>query len=722
MKFLEIYLNHNKMKRIILAITLIISVLIVKADEGMWLPYNLSGQSLAEMQQLGCKLTAEQIFNLNQPSLKDAIVQFGGGCTGELISPEGLLLTNHHCGLSYVQKHATVEHDYLTDGFWAYSKAEELPNPGLTVSFLANVEDVTDLVLDGVTDEETRSDVISKNIKKITKERKGERDVEIEIVPFYSGNQYIMFEYDVYRDVRLVCCPPWGIGKFGADTDNWTWPRHKGDFNIFRVYTDRDGKPAKYSENNIPMQSKHYLPINIKGVKEGDYAMILGYPGSTDRYSTSYTVKNLIESDCPSIINCRTTKLNEYRKHMDADQEVFIKYASKQASVSNYWKYAIGQKKQLVRNHVYDKRLAQEEAFKEWVNADPERQAIYGDIFNGIEEKWEILDDIIMPMTYLREAGWNGGEAVAFSRRFMRINKLINEKGSKEDIAKMAEGMKGQVAAFFKDYDKALDQDVTTALLNLFYRDIDRYVPTMIEEIGSKNGGDFTAWVNKAFEKSIFVDQAKLEKWLEKPKSLDKDPIFALAMNIIDEYANVVYPMYEAAGLAGNAGERLYMKGLMEMQTERNFYPDANFTMRLTYGTVEPYKGADAVNYSYYTTMDGVMAKYVPGNWEFDIPQDVRDLAEARDYGRYADANGNLIVNFITTNDITGGNSGSPVINGEGELIGLAFDGNWEAMSGDIMFEQKVQRTICMDARYLLWCLEKVGGVKNIINELTIIE
>ena len=710
------------MKRIILAITLIISVLIVKADEGMWLPYNLSGQSLAEMQQLGCKLTAEQIFNLNQPSLKDAIVQFGGGCTGELISPEGLLLTNHHCGLSYVQKHATVEHDYLTDGFWAYSKAEELPNPGLTVSFLANVEDVTDLVLDGVTDEETRSDVISKNIKKITKERKGERDVEIEIVPFYSGNQYIMFEYDVYRDVRLVCCPPWGIGKFGADTDNWTWPRHKGDFNIFRVYTDRDGKPAKYSENNIPMQSKHYLPINIKGVKEGDYAMILGYPGSTDRYSTSYTVKNLIESDCPSIINCRTTKLNEYRKHMDADQEVFIKYASKQASVSNYWKYAIGQKKQLVRNHVYDKRLAQEEAFKEWVNADPERQAIYGDIFNGIEEKWEILDDIIMPMTYLREAGWNGGEAVAFSRRFMRINKLINEKGSKEDIAKMAEGMKGQVAAFFKDYDKALDQDVTTALLNLFYRDIDRYVPTMIEEIGSKNGGDFTAWVNKAFEKSIFVDQAKLEKWLEKPKSLDKDPIFALAMNIIDEYANVVYPMYEAAGLAGNAGERLYMKGLMEMQTERNFYPDANFTMRLTYGTVEPYKGADAVNYSYYTTMDGVMAKYVPGNWEFDIPQDVRDLAEARDYGRYADANGNLIVNFITTNDITGGNSGSPVINGEGELIGLAFDGNWEAMSGDIMFEQKVQRTICMDARYLLWCLEKVGGVKNIINELTIIE
>ena len=710
------------MKKLVLAITLIISVIYAKADEGMWLPYSLSDKSLYEMQQMGCKLTAEQIFNLNQPSLKDAIVQFGGGCTGELISPEGLLLTNHHCGLSYVQKHATVEHDYLTDGFWAYSKAEELPNPGLTVSFLAMVVDVTDAVLEGVTDEETRSKVISENSKKIIEERKGDRDVKIEIVPFYSGNQYIMFEYDVYRDVRLVCCPPWGIGKYGADTDNWTWPRHKGDFNIFRVYTDRDGKPAKYSENNIPMQSKHYLPINIKGVKEGDYAMILGYPGSTDRYSTSYTVKNIIESEAPGYINCRTTKLNEYRKHMDADQEVFIKYASKQASVSNYWKYFIGQQKQLERNHVYDKRLEQERAFREWVFEDPSRQNVYGEIFDGIQAKWEIMDDIMMPMTYLREAGWNGGEAVAFSRRFIKINSLLNENASKEDITKAAEALKGQTETFFKDYDKALDKDVTIALLNLFYKDIKKYVPSMIAEIGAKNGGDFTEWVDKAFEKSIFVDQAKLEKWLEKPKKLDKDPIFAMTMNIIDEYNNVVIPLYQKAALKGNAGERLYMKGLMEMQTERNFYPDANFTMRLTYGTVEPYKGADAVNYSYYTTMDGVMAKYVPGNWEFDIPQDVRDLAEARDYGRYADENGNLVVNFITTNDITGGNSGSPVINGEGELIGLAFDGNWEAMSGDIMFEQKVQRTICMDARYLLWCLEKVGGVKNIINELTIIE
>lgn len=709
------------MRKLLLSITLLFCMIYAKADEGMWLPYNLSNQSLYEMQQLGCKLSAEQIFSLNQPSLKDAIVQFGGGCTGELISPEGLLLTNHHCGLSYVQKHATVEHDYLTDGFWALNKDEELPNQGLTVSFLAMLEDVTEAVLKDVVDEDTREDVINNNIKEIIKERKGDRNVEIEIVPFYSGNQYILFEYDVYEDVRLVCCPPWGIGKYGADTDNWTWPRHKGDFNIFRVYTDKDGKPAKYSKDNVPMKSKHYLPINIKGVKQGDYAMILGYPGSTDRYSTSYTVKNIVDFEGPSIVNCRTAKLNEYRKHMDADPEVFIKYASKQASVSNYWKYYIGQVKQLKRNHVYERRLEQENAFREWVAADKARQAEYGAIWTDIEKKWAMMGEIQNAFVYLREAGWNGGEAVSFSRRFKKVNDMIKVKEDKEKISQNVENIRKASDAFFKDYDMALDKDVTIALLNLFYNDIENYVPDMVATIGEKNNGDFTAWVEEAFQKSIFTDKERMEKWFNKPKRLDKDPIYALAMSFVNEYFDV-YDIYERANITGNYGERLYMKGLMEMQTERNFYPDANFTMRLTYGTVEPYKGADAVNYNYFTTMDGVMAKYIPGNWEFDIPQDVLTLYENRDYGRYADENGQLIVNFITTNDITGGNSGSPVINGEGELIGLAFDGNWEAMSGDIMFEKNVQRTICMDARYLLWCIEKVGKATNIINELTIIE
>ena len=712
------------MKKILLSIFALLTVLNMqlRADEGMWLPYNLSNQSLYEMQQLGCQLTAEDIFNLNQPSLKDAIVQFANGCTGELISPNGLLLTNHHCGLGYVQALASVEHDYLTDGFWALDMKEELSCAGLYVSFLANVEDVTASVLEGVTTKETREEIIDKNIKALKEERKGDRDIRIEIVPFYNGNQYIMFEYDVYHDVRLTACPPWGIGKYGADTDNWTWPRHKGDFCIFRVYTSPDGKPARYSEENIPMQSKHYLPINIKGVEQGDYAMIMGYPGSTDRYSTSRTISNIIEQEGPSIIDCRTTKLNAYRKHMDADQEVFIKYASKQASVSNYWKYYIGQVKQLQRNRVYDRRYAQEEEFRAWVNADENRIAEYGAIFDGVNAKWEILDEINKPMTYLREAGWNGGEAISFSRRFIKINNMLKSKASKEEIAEAANALNASAESFYKDYDMALDKDVTIDLLNLIYKDIDKYVPSMITEIGDKNNGNFTAWVNDAFNKSIFVNQERLNKWLAKPKKLDKDPIFAMTMNIIEVYNDVIIPMYLEAAEAGDEAERLYIKGLMEMQTERNFYPDANFTMRLTYGTVEPYKGADAVNYNYVTTMDGVMAKYKPNNWEFDIPQDVRDLYEARDYGRYADENGDLIVNFITTNDITGGNSGSPVINGKGELIGLAFDGNWEAMSGDLSFEQKVQRTICMDARYLLWCIEKVGKAHNIINELTVIE
>ena len=702
---------------------LMLTMTVARADEGMWLPYSLNGQNLAEMQAMGCKLTAEQIFSFNQPSIKDAIVQFGGGCTGEIISPEGLLLTNHHCGLSYVQKHSSIEHDYLTDGFWAKSMAEELPNPGLSVLFLNYVEDVTEAVLKGVTAqtaEAEREELVAQNMRALAKERKGDRNVRVEIVPFYSGNQYILFEYDEYKDVRLVCCPPWGIGKFGADTDNWTWPRHKGDFNIFRVYTAPDGSPAEYSADNIPMKSKWYLPINLGGVKPGDYAMILGYPGSTDRYSTSYTVKNVIHAEGPAIIDCRTTKLENYRKHMDTDQEVFIMYASKQASVSNYWKYYIGQVKQLKRNHVYERRLAQEEDFMNWVNADPKRKAEYGDIFTGIKAKWDILDEIEKSFVYHREAGWNGGEAIAFSRRFIRINQMFADKADKADIKAAAEKMQPAVETFFKDYSMPLDQDVTSALLALFYKNNQaNLMPSEILRIGLENNGDFSAYVTKAFEKSIFTDKARLEKWLEKPKALDKDPIYALAMNIIESY-QTLYARYEEAQNLGNQGERLYMKGLMEMQSNRNFYPDANFTMRLTYGTVEPYTAADAVNYNYYTPLDGVMAKYVPGNWEFDIPQDVRDLVAKKDYGRYANENGELVVNFITTNDITGGNSGSPVIDGEGNLIGLAFDGNWEAMSGDLSFENKVQRTICMDARYLLWCIEKVGKCDNIIKELVI--
>ena len=694
-----------------------------RADEGMWLPYSINGQNLADMQRLGCKLTAEQIFSFNQPSLKDAIVQFGGGCTGELISPEGLLLTNHHCGLGQVQAHSSVEHDYLKDGFWAYSKDQELPNEGLSVLFLNYIEDVTEAVLKGVTDnmsETDREQKIAENSKRLKTEKKGKSDVRVEIVPFYHGNQYILFVYDVYKDVRLVACPPWGIGKFGADTDNWTWPRHKGDFCIFRVYTAPDGSPAEYSKDNIPMKSKHYLPISLKGVQPGDYTMILGYPGSTDRYSTSGSVKNLIELEDPAIVACRTTKLEQYRKHMDADPAVFIQYASKQAGVSNYWKYSIGQIKQLKRNKVYEKRLEQEQAFRNWANADPQRKAKYAGIFDDFDKYWAHQSKYTKALLYHREAGWNGGEAVRFSMKFRSVDYAYAEKIPQENIAAYTKKMKGDVEDFFKDYNKELDRDATIALLNLFYKDVDpSQLPATIKKVGDKTGGDFTAFVNNAFAKSIFVDKAKLTAWLENPKSIAKDPIFALMQEIVNSYITLGE---EAEKVDCGRADRLYMEGLMEMQKDRNFYPDANFTMRLTYGSVQDYQPADGVTYNYYTTLDGVMAKYIPGNWEFDVPKDLIKLWENKDYGRYADKNGDLVVNFITTNDITGGNSGSPVIDAQGNLIGLAFDGNWEAMSGDIAFENEVQRTICMDMRYLLFIIDKMANAQNLMKELKIVQ
>ncbi|MBO4581400.1 MAG: S46 family peptidase [Bacteroidales bacterium] len=707
-----------------LCIAMMMLAVTSRADEGMWQPYFINGQNLAEMQRLGCKLTAEQIFGFNQPSLKDAIVQFGGGCTGELISPEGLLLTNHHCGLGQIQSHSSVEHDYLQKGFWATNKAQELPNEGLTVSFLQYIEDVTEKILKGVTDkmsEEERDKIIRKNGEKLIKERGKGKENKIEIIPFYHGNQYILFEYEVYEDVRLVACPPWGIGKYGADTDNWTWPRHKGDFCIFRVYTAPDGTPAKYSKDNVPMKPKHFLPISLKGVQPGDYTMILGYPGSTDRYSYSGSVKNVIEQEGPSIIDCRTTKLEQYRKHMDADPAVFIQYASKQAGVSNYWKYSIGQVKQLKRNKVTEKRLEQEQAFRAWVNADNDRKAKYGGILDELDRYWKHRSQYTKALIYHREAGWRGGEAVAFANKFLKLNNTIERKSlPKEDIAKYALQMKPAVKDFFKDYDKDLDRDVTVALLNLFYKNIQPdQLPAMIKKVGDKSGGDFTDFVNKAFSKSVLVDESKLNAWLENPKTLSKDPIFALMYDIIKSYVELDE---KAEAVESERAERLYMQGLMEMQKDRNFYPDANFTMRLTYGSVQECRPSDGVTYKYFTTLDGVMQKYKPGDWEFDVPEELIRLWEKKDYGRYADKDGNLVVNFITTNDITGGNSGSPVIDANGNLVGLAFDGNWEAMSGDLSFENEVQRTICMDTRYLLFIIDKMANAQNLMQELKIVE
>ncbi|MDR2979218.1 MAG: S46 family peptidase [Bacteroidales bacterium] len=707
-------------KKLFFFVAIFFVLITSRADEGMWLPYLLNRQNVESMEALGCKLTPEEIFSFNQSSIKDAIVQFGRGCTGEIISGEGLLLTNHHCGLSQVQSHSSPEKDYLTNGFWAYSKTDELPNPELTVSFLINVQDVTNEILKNVKDQmdpENREKTVSKAIEALKKATPKESWQRVDIVTFYHGNQYIMFMYDVYSDVRLVGCPPWGIGKFGADTDNWTWPRHKGDFCLFRVYTAPNGEPAAYSEKNIPLTPKHFLPISLKGIKEGDFAMILGYPGSTDRYMPSQGVEMIIHETGPAIVMCRTEKLNVYRKHMDADPAIFIKYASKQASISNYWKYYIGQVKQLQRNKVTEKKQATEKEFNQWVNLSPARKSKYGQILTNYEIQYQTLRKYEKAMVYHRETGIRGGEAVAFSAQFIAINRKIQEKDETEVQARL-KTLTTAAEKYFKDYEYNLDKEVTLALLKLFHQDIQS---EMLPSIIKKEGGNMEKYVDNMFKKSIFTSPDRFKKWAKQPYDLSKDPVFALINDLYISYFAMQEAMAEAQ-LKIREANRLFMAGLMEMQPDRNFYPDANFTMRLTYGSVKSYQPADAVFYDFQTDLGGVMEKYIPDNWEFDVPKELRGIYEKRDYGRYETDDNRLIVNFISDNDITGGNSGSPVIDGEGNLIGLAFDGNWEAMSGDISFEHEVQRTISMDVRYLLLVIDKMANAQNIMKELKIVE
>lgn len=694
----------------------------IKADEGMWLPYMLGKQTMEDMKKSGCKLSAEQIFSFNQSSIKDAIVQFGGGCTGEIISSEGLLLTNHHCGLSQVQNHSSVEHDYLTNGFWAASKEEELPNPGLVVSFLSSIEDVTDKILSKVNESmefSQRQAIIDSMIKLTIQNKKAEinKSVEVKISTFYHDNQYILFVYDVYKDVRLVGTPPWGIGKFGSDTDNWTWPRHKGDFCMFRVYTAPDGSPAEYAKENIPLKPKHFLPVSIKGVKEGDYAMILGYPGRTDRYSPSQKVEMTMKESAPSIVKCRTEKLNVFRKHMDADQAVFIKYASKQATVSNYWKYCIGQIKQLERNKVVPLKQALESRFAQWITIDPNRQAMYGHVLQDFAKSYDVLAKYEKAITYHKEAGLGGSEVISFA---YSLKNIVDKKNPEEIKKALTDTRKRDIEKYFKDYDVSTDQEVATVLLSSFYQDV---TPEMQPSEITKHGkaGDFTTYVADIFAKSVFTSPERFNKWMENPYDITADPVYLLLNNIYDSYVKLNKETEQARQLSKTAN-RLFMKGLMEMQTEKIFYPDANSTMRLTYGNVKGYSPANGIQYDFQTTLDGVMEKEIPGNWEFDVPAKLKELYLKKDYGRYADKNNQLVVNFITTDDITGGNSGSPVIDAKGNLIGLAFDGNWEAMSGDIAYDDKTKRTICMDARYLLFVIDKMANAQNIMKELKIIE
>lgn len=706
----------------------VLSPAIMVADEGMWLLPFLKQQNSESLKKLGLKLEVDDIYSPDEVSLKDAIVVFGKGCTGEVISDEGLILTNHHCGYSWIQQHSSVDHDYLTDGFWAYSKSEELPTPGLEVRFIDRIVDVTDSIkvaVEEADDPMKAYDLMFLN--KMSKRLAGEEFikenpfVEVVIKPFYGGNKFFMFYQTVYKDVRMVGTPPSSIGKFGYDTDNWMWPRHTGDFSLFRVYTDKDGKAAEYSADNIPMKPKHHLPISLKGVEQGDYSMTIGFPGTTNRYDISEEIIHYRDIVNAARIEMRGVRLDVLEKLMQADDKVRIQYASKYASSSNYWKNAIGMNRGIKRLSVIDSKLKAEKEYRDWAYA------------NNMPQYAEALDNMITalrnlyPIKYQRQMMTEGlSTAVEFSK-VPSADALIKaiESKDKEAIDKEIKAFKEAYAKFNnKDYDPEVDRQVAKAMIKKFISMFSAEErPDVFAFIDKKYKGDTDKFIDDCFDKSVFADSAKFNKFMEKPSAK------VLKNDLMLKYANSVRAKIRDLAFATKAynkdltlAKQVYIEGLLKMREGTPIYPDANFTIRLSAGQVQPYKPADAVSYNFFTTMEGIFEKEDSTNYEFEVPAKLKEIWLNKDYGRYAEEDGRMIVNIISSNDITGGNSGSPLINGNGELIGLAFDGNWEAMSGDIIFEPNMQRTISVDIRYVMLIIEKFAGAMNIIDEIDFVE
>ncbi|HJN63648.1 MAG TPA: S46 family peptidase [Flavobacteriales bacterium] len=720
------------MLRKILFITLIgIFSFSAIADEGMWLPQLLQSLNEEDMQTHGLQLTAADLYSINQSSLKDAIVSLGGFCTAEMISNEGLMLTNHHCGFDAIQTHSSVTNDYLEDGFWAMSRDAELENQGLTATFLISIESVTERVLAGFDtlnlSETERKVKIGEAIKEIVAETTEGNHFSARVKSFFGGNEYYLLVYETFKDVRLVGAPPSSIGKFGGDTDNWMWPRHTGDFSLFRIYMAADGTPAEYSKENIPYKPKHFLPISLNGVNNGDYTMIYGFPGRTDRYLTSYGVQEAIEQSGPTIVDIRSEKLAIMKEAMDKSSKTKIQYAAKYAQTSNYWKYFIGQSKGLKRMRVYDKKRKIEGTFRVWVaSGDDKRQAKYGNALDLIEDAYFANRKINVPRTYLNEAVFQGAEILYFS--FMMNNRFsaLPKEDGKEKRERLKD-IKNTAKDFYKNYNADVDEKLLSAMLEMYYYNIPKSQhPEIFQKIEKQRFGlkklDFDYYAKKVFKKSIFASRAKFYDFLNNSsaKKIAKDPAHKTIMSIYNFYLTNHFPKRKKIRADLEKGNRLFIAGLREMNPDKKYYPNANSTMRLTYGNVGDYQPGNAMQYDYYTTIDGIMEKEDPTNEEFIVPKKLKQLYKIGDYGKYGDEEGNLRINFISNNDITGGNSGSPVINAWGELVGTAFDGNWEAMSGDIAFENQVQRTISVDIRYIMFIIDKFAGATHLIDEITI--
>ncbi|HKL07521.1 MAG TPA: S46 family peptidase [Bacteroidales bacterium] len=713
------------MKKIVLLllVTFLLNVRFVSADEGMWIPLLIEKYNIEDMQKKGFKLSAEDIYSINQDCLKDAIVIFGRGCTGELVSNQGLILTNHHCGYGAIQQHSSVEHDYLTDGFWAMSQEEELPNPGLTATFLKRIEDVTEEALEGVTGdmtEEERKEKIRENSKKIQARAEEDNHYNASVRSFYYGNQYFLFVYEVYKDVRLVGAPPSAIGKFGGDTDNWMWPRHTGDFSVFRIYADTNNQPAEYSSDNVPYKPKKHLPISIKGINEGDFTMVLGYPGSTYQYVTSDEIKWIKNVSNPNKIELRDIRLDIMNKYMNNNDTIRIKYASKNAGVSNSWKRWKGEIIGLERLNAVEKKMDLEYRFRKWAESGHDEYIGLLEDFSNVYselEKYEVAYD------YYREAIL-ALEIVRFASRFDHLIELIEKEADKEDITKELEYLQQQMDGFYKDYVQKIDQEIFYQLLPLYYSNVSIEFHPDLSELNFS--GDYEKFAKNLYQNSIFDDQKELSDFLSVDKideliSLKNDAVYEFYQHFNHVYQSEIKPKRDSLNNITQTLYRSYMKGLMEMQDDKILFPDANFTMRVSYGDIKGSYPRDGIKYQYYTTLDGVMEKDNPEIYDYDVPERLKEIYRKKDFGKY-EVDGSVPVCFLATNHTTGGNSGSPVLDAEGNLIGLNFDRVWEGIMSDMIFDPKQSRNISVDIRYVLFLIDKYAGATHLIDEMTIVE